>query len=77
MNNNLNLRIRIVQKYGNQKTFADALGTSEQYVSAKLCGRNAITAKDLWKWGRMLDIPETEFKEYFPAFFKALDGERI
>ena len=61
------LRGRIIEKYGSQVAFANALGTSNVTVSRKMNGRVGFSQKDMKKWGEMLQISETEFGDYFFA----------
>ena len=64
---NLNLRGRIIQKYGSQGAFAKRLGKSEQTVTAKLNGRSQFTQEDILNWCNALDIIAEDVGEYFFA----------
>ena len=61
------LRGRIIEKYGSQAKFSEALGTSNITVSRKMSGNVGFSQKDIKKWGRLLDIDVSEFGEYFFA----------
>lgn len=61
------LRGRIIEKYGSQAKFSEALGTSNITVSRKMSGNVGFSQKDMKKWGRLLDIDVSEFGEYFFA----------
>lgn len=64
---NLNLRGRIIQKYGSQGAFARHLGKTEQTVTAKLNGRSQFTQDDILKWCNALDIVAEDVGKYFFA----------
>ena len=64
---NLNLRGRIIQKYGSQKEFAKRLDITEQTVTAKLNGRSQFTQDDILLWCNALDIIAEDEGEYFFA----------
>lgn len=59
------LKGRIIEKYDTYKAFADALGISPQYLSAKLNGSIDITKSDIEEWSRLLSIPMSEVGIYF------------
>lgn len=59
------LRGRIVQKYGTMSEFANALGVAKQTISAKLTGKIGITRKDIELWSELLEIPKSDYGEYF------------
>lgn len=64
---NLNLRGRIIQKYGSQGAFAQRLNKTEQTVTAKLNGRSQFTQDDILEWCNALDIVAEDVGEYFFA----------
>ena len=64
---NLNLRGRIIQKYGSQRAFAKRLGKTEQTVTAKLNGGSQFTQEDILNWCNALDIVAEDVGEYFFA----------
>lgn len=59
------LRGKIVEVYGNQRAFADALDVSEQTVTAKLNGRFDFSQKDIIKWCNLLGIETKDVSDYF------------
>lgn len=59
------LRGRIVEKYGNQKAFAEALNISENWVSIKLNDKSPFSKADMETWAAALEIPGTEIYDYF------------
>lgn len=59
------LRGRIVEKFGTQKEFANALGQSENWVSNKMNDISPFSKADMEKWSLLLDIPQTEIYNYF------------
>lgn len=61
------LRGRIIEKYGSQAKFSEALGTSDITVSRKMSGNIGFSQKDMTKWGNLLEIDVSEFGEYFFA----------
>ena len=58
---------RIVEKYGSQRKFAEAIGVSESVVSYKLSGRTKISEEDIFLWisPLRLDIPLADIGKYF------------
>ncbi len=63
------LRGRIVEKYGTQEKFAEALGTSTVTISRKMSGKVGFSQKDIEEWSSpdKLDIEKTEYGAYFFA----------
>lgn len=59
------LRGRIIEIFGSQRSFAEAVGETEQNVTAKLAGRNSFTQESIIKWSRALYIDQTEIGSYF------------
>lgn len=59
------LRGKIVEMYGSQKSFAEALNLSEQSVTAKLNGRSEFSQKDIIKWCEVLGINAEHITDYF------------
>lgn len=59
------LRGKIVEVYGNQRAFAEALEVSEQTVTAKLNGRFDFSQKDILKWCDLLGINTEDVSDYF------------
>ena len=61
------LRARIIEKYGTQGKFAEALGTSENTVSRKMNDSVSFSREDILKWAELLSIPSDSIGEYFFA----------
>ena len=61
------LRGRIVEKYGSQRSFAKALGKTEQTVIAKLNGKSEFSKADIIEWCNVLEIAEIDIPAYFFA----------
>ena len=61
------LRGRIIEKYGSQERFAEALGISTNSLSKKMTGKTGISQKDIVEWSRLLQIDKSEYSEYFFA----------
>lgn len=59
------LRGRIVEKYGNQETFAKSVNVSKVSVSKKLNGLTGFSQMDIESWASALGIPKEEYPEYF------------
>lgn len=59
------LKGRIVEKYGTQGKFADALGVNQMTVSRKLNGENSFTRNDMLVWADMLAIDRKDIVNYF------------
>ena len=56
---------RIVERFGNRKNFAAALGISANSMSRKLRGKQAFSQKDILKSAELLGIAVDELGEYF------------
>ena len=58
---------RIIEKFGTRKSFAKAVGYSENTISKKLSGKIPISTNDIINWSSpsLLDISYTEIPEYF------------
>lgn len=59
------LRGRIVEKYDTLGAFADKVGISRVWMSAKLSGRKEFSAKDIRTWADALEIVPEEIGKYF------------
>ena len=59
------LRGRIIEKYGSQDKFAEAIGTTSVTVSKKMTGKVQFSQDDMILWCEALDIPLTEAGPYF------------
>lgn len=62
------LRIRILEYYDTQRSFAEALGMSQNVLSYRLQGRTQFRSDELYKVCQMLDIPQEQIGEYFFNF---------
>lgn len=71
------LKGRIIQVYGGVKPFAAAVGMHYNTVYWKLSGTMPFTAKNVATWGRALNIPKEEYKDYFPAFYADLEEKGV
>ena len=58
---------RIIEKFGTQGNFAEAVGKSENTISRKLNGKMAITTDDIKEWSKpeLLDIEPLKIGIYF------------
>ena len=61
----LKLKARIVEIYGNQSRFAQAMNISETTVSNKMSGRTEFSKNDMVTWGKALKIKVNEYPDYF------------
>ena len=61
------LRGRIVEKYGTQERFAEAVGMTKQGLSLKMTGKTSFSQGDIAKWCGLLDIGTEEIVDYFFA----------
>ena len=61
------LKGRIVEKYGSQSRFAEALGITENTVSRKMQGKVEFSKDDMINWAELLDIPQGDIPDYFFA----------
>lgn len=61
------LRGRIVEKYGTQKAFAEALNVSENSLSLKMNCKTEFSQTDMDKFAKLLEIPISEYSVYFFA----------
>lgn len=62
---NLELRGRIIQKFGSQGRFAKHIGKTEQTVTAKLSNRVQFSQNDILDWCNALDIDADDVGKYF------------
>lgn len=62
------LRIRILEYYDTQRSFAEALGMSQNVLSYRLQGRTQFRSDEIYKVCLMLDIPQEQIGEYFFNF---------
>lgn len=61
------LRGRIVEKYGTQEKFAEALGMTKQGISLKMTGKTAFSQNDINRWCELLGIKTEQIADYFFA----------
>lgn len=61
------LKGRIVEKYGSQRAFAQALGQKDQTISRKLNNTVGITKEEIIEWSAKLGIDSAEYGAYFFA----------
>ena len=59
------LRGRIVEKYGTQQDFCEALGVSQTSVSKKMSGKAGFSQKDIKLWCKLLDINLGDVGRFF------------
>lgn len=59
------LRGRIVEKFGTQQAFAEAMRWSERTLSLKLNGKRFWKQPEITLACRLLEIPEDEVMTYF------------
>ena len=61
------LRGRIVEKFGTLCAFAEKLGISNVCMSKKLNGKIGFSQQDIEEWAKELEIPKSEYIDYFFA----------
>lgn len=59
------LRGRIIEIFGSQSKFANAIGQSEQIITAKLSGKSSFTQDNIIAWSNALDIDQNDIGSYF------------
>lgn len=59
------LRGKIVEVFGSQRAFSEAIKLSEQSVTAKLNGRTDFSQDDIVKWCDLLGIEAKDVGDYF------------
>lgn len=59
------LRGRIIEKFGSQGAFAEALGIHQNTVCRKLNGKVAFTRDDMLIWAHLLGIDQANISDYF------------
>lgn len=62
------LKGRIIEIFGTQKAFAEAIGKSEASVSLVLSGKCYLDQKTIVTWADALEIGAMEIGAYFFAF---------
>ena len=61
----LQLRGRIVAKFGTVENFSAAIGMSAVQISKKLNARSGFSKDDVEKWSKALDIKSEDIGECF------------
>ena len=61
------LRGRIIEKYGTQEKFAEAIGLSTNSMSKKMTGKSGFSQEDIESCSEKLEIAQAEYGEYFFA----------
>lgn len=64
MNSN-KLKGRIVEVFGTQAAFAEALGVPQRAVSQKLKNKRELTRTDIERWCELLKIEREDIADYF------------
>lgn len=59
------LRGRIIEKFGSQAKFAEALGITENTVSRKMNGFVQFSTTDIVSWAKLLGISSEDYGSYF------------
>lgn len=59
------LKSRIIEKFGNQKTFAEQAGLSRSKVCRLLKGDLEWSGVEMYRTIKLLDIPYDEIEAYF------------
>lgn len=59
------LKGRIVEKFGTQGKFAEALGVHQMTVSRKLNGECSFSRNDMLIWAELLAIDRADIGSYF------------
>ena len=59
------LKGRIIERYGTQKAFAEAMGMNVATLNAKLNSKATWTLEEIEKACSLLGIPKNEINEYF------------
>lgn len=59
------LRGRIIEMFGSQEAFAEAVGQTPTTISYKLNGKKPLTRNDIIEWGEALLIEQGNIGLYF------------
>ena len=65
MYNTSKLKGRIIEVYGSQAAFADAVHRSKAYVSQYMNGKVSLDQKTIDEWSTVLKIPGRDICAYF------------
>jgi plasmid maintenance system antidote protein VapI len=60
---NRKLKAKIIEEFGSQVDFAQAIQVSEGLISRVVNGRQSLSPEDLKKWSRVLGCEPEVFKE--------------
>ena len=59
------VRGKIIEVYGSQRAFAEAIGKTEQTVTAKLTAKSPFSMDDIKEWSTALQIATDSIGDYF------------
>lgn len=59
------LRGRIIEKYGSQKAFSEALHISQAALTSRLSGATYFTQSEISKANELLGIDSADISDYF------------
>lgn len=59
------LRGRIIEKFGSQRAFCNAVGSNPSFVSKYLKGGANLSQNTIARWAEALEIPFGELDSYF------------
>lgn len=59
------LRLKIIEKFNNIISFAEALGKSPSFVSITLNGKRSMTRDEIAEWAELLEIDIADIGLYF------------
>lgn len=74
---NLMLKGRIIQVFGSQVDFSEALGIDESLVSRYVNNRRPLPAEQAKEWAILLKIKKAEYKEFFTLDYDGPDSVNI
>ena len=53
---NMDLKIKILKKFGSQANFAEAVDCRDELVSRVIRGRRSISEDEMKKWSKILEV---------------------
>lgn len=59
------LKGKIIEVFGTQTAFAEAVNRPKNTISLKLNGKQSITKNDIEEWSPLLGIEKSEYGDYF------------
>lgn len=59
------LKGRIIERFGTQKAFAEAVGIAENTLSLKLNDKMGISKEDILTWSTLLGISIEEYGSFY------------